>query len=160
MARNKQVAALPWRRGGAGVEILLVTTRTTKRWVIPKGWPMAGKADYDAAAVEAFEEAGVKGLVSREPYGHYGYLKTSDRGKARHVDVTVYLLHVQQELDTWPEREERERRWMRPEAAIDQAGEGGLVPLLKQFAEHPPQSVPDTRVEEKSPWSWLIDLFR
>jgi 8-oxo-dGTP pyrophosphatase MutT (NUDIX family) len=160
MARNKQVAALPWRQGKTGVEILLVTTRTTKRWVIPKGWPMEGKADYEAAAVEAFEEAGVKGHVSRDTYGHYGYLKISDKGKARHVEVTVYLLQVQHELDQWPEREERERRWMRPEAAVDQTGEGGLIPLLKRFAEHPPQGMTDDNAEEKSPWSWLIDLFR
>ncbi len=160
MARNTQVAALPWRQGESGVEVLLVTTRTTRRWVIPKGWPMAGKADYEAAAVEAFEEAGVKGHISRDPYGHYGYLKISEKGKARHVEATVYLLEVQHELDLWPEREERERRWMRPQDAIDLTGEGGLIPLLEQFAEHPPQSVPDSNAEEKSPWSWLIDLFR
>jgi 8-oxo-dGTP pyrophosphatase MutT (NUDIX family) len=121
---------------------------------------MEGKADYEAAAVEAFEEAGVKGHVSRDPYGHYGYLKISDKGKARHVEVTVYLLEVQHELDMWPERDERERRWIRAQDAIDLTGEGGLIPLLKQFAENLPQSMTENTAEEKSPWSWLIDLFR
>jgi 8-oxo-dGTP pyrophosphatase MutT (NUDIX family) len=160
VARTYQVAALPWRHGDTGVEILLVTTRTTRRWVIPKGWPMDGKADHEAAAQEAFEEAGVRGGVNPAGFGKYGYLKISDKGKARHVEVTVYLLEVDRDLADWPERQERERRWMGPQDAIELTGEGGLIPLLRQFADHPPQGATHNRAEEKSPWAWLIDLFR
>lgn len=148
MPRSTQVAALPWRRGEAGVEILLVTTRSTKRWVIPKGWPMAGKPDHDAAAIEAFEEAGVRGVVSHLPVGRYGYLKMSDKGKARPVEVTVYALQVKRELSDWPEREERERRWMSSAKAAALTGEPELAPVLMNF------------VAPVGFWQWLRNLFR
>jgi 8-oxo-dGTP pyrophosphatase MutT (NUDIX family) len=151
MARNKQVAALPWRRGEFGTEILLVTTRTTKRWLIPKGWPMDGKSDHQAAAIEAFEEAGVRGRTDATALGRYGYQKLSDKGKARYITVAVYALHVEQELSDWPEREERQRRWMSVQEASKIAGEPELVPLLEAFAEYSPK---------KSVWQWLWNLFR
>ena len=156
MPRSKQVAALPWRRGEAGVEILLITTRTTKRWVIPKGWPMDGKADHDAAAQEAFEEAGVQGVVSSESVGQFGYHKVSDTGNAKFVDVTVYALRVEQDLADWPERRERERRWVTAAEAAALSGEPELVPVLRDFAHHP---LTDDSVA-KSPWQWLVSMFR
>jgi 8-oxo-dGTP pyrophosphatase MutT (NUDIX family) len=160
MPRKKQVAALPWRRGEVGVEILMITTRTTKRWVIPKGWPMEGKADHDAAAVEAFEEAGVQGVVSSQSFAHYGYLKVSDKGNAKFITVTVYALRVEQELEDWPERLERERRWVTAADAADLSGEPELVPVLQQFANHPPADDSVVSAPDKSPWQWLVDMFR
>jgi 8-oxo-dGTP pyrophosphatase MutT (NUDIX family) len=151
MPRSHQVAALPWRRCGRGIEILLVTTRTTHRWVIPKGWPMPGKADYDAAATEAFEEAGVTGTVMRTACGHYSYLKLSDKGKVRTLTVAVYPLQVSRELAIWPEQNERERRWMNCAEAADLAGETELVPLLRNFVE--PK-------EDRGFWRWLRNWFR
>jgi 8-oxo-dGTP pyrophosphatase MutT (NUDIX family) len=150
MSRSQQVAALPWRRGEAGVEILLVTTRSTKRWVIPKGWPMQGKADCDAAAQEAYEEAGVRGVVLRSPAGRYGYLKTTDKGKSRPIEVTVYALHVKRELSDWPEREERERRWMNCAEAAALTGEPELAPVLKSFVAPP---------APRGFWQWLRGWF-
>jgi 8-oxo-dGTP pyrophosphatase MutT (NUDIX family) len=160
MARNKQVAALPWRQGKTGVEILLVTTRTTKRWVIPKGWPMEGKADHQAAAQEAFEEAGVEGRPTPDVFGRYGYVKVSDSGKARHVTVSVYPMKVERELNDWPEQHQRERRWVSPLEAAAISGEAELVPLLKAFADWRPAETTASQPEVKTPWSWLIDLFR
>jgi 8-oxo-dGTP pyrophosphatase MutT (NUDIX family) len=160
MPRNTQVAALPWRRGEAGVEILMITTRTTKRWVIPKGWPMEGKADHDAAAVEAFEEAGVQGVVSSQSFAHYGYLKVSDKGNAKFITVTVYALRVEQELEDWPERLERERRWVTAAEAVAMSGEPELAPVLQQFANHPPTDDSALSAPVKSPWQWLVDMFR
>jgi 8-oxo-dGTP pyrophosphatase MutT (NUDIX family) len=151
VARNRQVAALPWRRGAAGIEILLVTTRTTHRWVIPKGWPMEGKADWDAAAIEAYEEAGVRGAVSRSTCGNYNYVKLSDKGKARTLAVTVYALRVDRELSDWPEREERERRWMSCADAAALTGEPDLAPLLRDFVEPAHQS---------GFWQRLLNWFR
>jgi 8-oxo-dGTP pyrophosphatase MutT (NUDIX family) len=151
MARTHQVAALPWRRGDKGFEILLVTTRTTHRWVIPKGWPMPGKADYEAAATEAYEEAGVRGQVASSACGTYNYVKLSDKGKARTLTVTVYPLHVRHELATWPEQKQRERRWMGCAEASELAGETELVPLLRAFVEPKPDG---------GFWHWLQGWFR
>jgi 8-oxo-dGTP pyrophosphatase MutT (NUDIX family) len=145
MPRNRQVAALPWRQGTTGIEILMVTTRTTRRWVIPKGWPMAGKTDDQAAGIEAFEEAGVRGAISSKTCGSYGYSKLNDKGKLRTLTVAVYALHVKQELAEWPESRERERRWVKLEDASKLAGEPGLVPVLASFA-------PVTRLGW---WRWL-----
>ncbi len=79
-APRVQYAALP-HRGGAQPEILLVTSRETGRWVIPKGWPMKGKSGSEAAAREAFEEAGVVGEIAPEPLGAYGYVKFLKSGE-------------------------------------------------------------------------------
>ncbi len=160
MRRDAQVAALPWRRGKTGIEILLVTTRTTKRWVIPKGWPMDGKADHEAAAIEAFEEAGVHGLATSEVFGRYGYLKLSEAGKARHITVVVFTMRVDRELECWPEQHQRERRWVSPGEAIELTGEAELVPLLMAFANWQPPTEKIPPVESKSAWAWLVDLFR
>jgi 8-oxo-dGTP pyrophosphatase MutT (NUDIX family) len=135
VARTQQVAALPWRQGEAGVEILLVTTRTTKRWVVPKGWTMDGKADHEAAAIEAFEEAGVKGEINANPVGHYGYVKVLQSGKARHLNVRVFALEVTESLEVWPERADRQRQWVSLQQAMAIAGEPELIPVILKFAE-------------------------
>jgi 8-oxo-dGTP pyrophosphatase MutT (NUDIX family) len=96
-----QVAALPLLVGDDGVaRVLLLTSRETKRWVIPKGWPMKGRKPYEAAAQEALEEAGVSGRAWKKPVGAYSYFKRRDR----HFDicqVDVYLLRVEKQLKTW-----------------------------------------------------------
>lgn len=132
---NQQVAALPWRRGPLGIEILLVTTRTTKRWAIPKGWTMEGKADHEAAAIEAYEEAGVKGVAEIMPLGSYGYLKVLKSGKLRRLTVQVYVMTVEQVLEDWPERTQRQRQWVSFEKALDLLGEVELLPVISTFAE-------------------------
>jgi 8-oxo-dGTP pyrophosphatase MutT (NUDIX family) len=149
--RANQVAALPWRRSPAGIQILLVTTRTTRRWVIPKGWPMAGKTDHEAAATEAYEESGARGTISSKASATYDYFKLSPKGKARLIKVTVYPLEVKHELSDWPERHERERRWMSCEEAAALTGEPELVPILRDFVAPP---------EKMDPWSWLLNWFR
>jgi 8-oxo-dGTP pyrophosphatase MutT (NUDIX family) len=75
-AERRQIAALPFRRTTAGeIEILLITSRETGRFIIPKGWPMKRLSDPDAAAREAYEEAGVVGKVQRKPICDYLYWK-------------------------------------------------------------------------------------
>jgi 8-oxo-dGTP pyrophosphatase MutT (NUDIX family) len=157
---TQQVAALPWRPGERGVEILLVTTRTTKRWVIPKGWPMDDKPDHQAAAQEAFEEAGVRGRISPTNCGSYGYLKISDKGKARPITVAVFALRVDQELSDWPERGERDRRWMTGAEACARAGEPDLVLVIQRFMDHPPEESADAKGKPKSLWQRLWMLLR
>ena len=78
--KRRQVAALPWRGEGEALRILLVSSRETRRWVIPKGWPMKDKADFAAAAQEAYEEAGLDGVIAEQPVGEYEYLKRLKSG--------------------------------------------------------------------------------
>jgi 8-oxo-dGTP pyrophosphatase MutT (NUDIX family) len=159
MPRTQQVAALPWRVGEHGVEILLVTTRTTKRWLIPKGWTMDGKADYEAAAIEAYEEAGVRGDIDTTSLGAYGYLKLLRSGKAKHVIVQVYGLRVETELDVWPESHERQRQWFAKAHALTIIGEPELLPLVTAFEGHHmhetlPQRLPQSLFQTFYRW-WL-----
>jgi 8-oxo-dGTP pyrophosphatase MutT (NUDIX family) len=135
--RRRQVAALPWRAvGGEGgaLEILLVSSRETRRWVIPKGWPMKGKTDRQAAAQEAYEEAGLDGLVAEKAVGDYPYLKRLKSGAGRPVTVDVYPLHVTGEHATWPEKGQRTLQWMNPIEAALAVQEPELRDLIARFA--------------------------
>ena len=106
--RRKQFAALPFQAGAEGVEVLLVTSRDTGRWVIPKGWPMKNRRPHRAAAIEAYEEAGVVGKADKTALGTYDYDKRIETG-AIPCRVTVFPLKVAQLLDEWPEGAERRR---------------------------------------------------
>lgn len=106
-----QFGALCWRRRGDKIQVLLVTSRERGRWVIPKGWPMDGKTPAEAASIEAFEEAGVRGVVGERSVGVYTYIKELDSGDLP-VVVAVFPLEVTKELDDWPEKAERKRRWI------------------------------------------------
>ena len=128
-ARLKQVAALPYRKRGKGVDVLLITSRETKRWVIPKGWPMKGKKDWDAAATEAFEEAGIEGTIGRKSIGTYHYVKRKLSGDLD-CKVIVYPLEVKTELKIWPEKAERKRRWFSAEAAAAVVTDDGLDAII------------------------------
>ena len=115
------------------VEVLLVTTRDTGRWIIPKGWPMARKSEFEAAALEAMEEAGALGRITPEPLGVYAYFKR----RATHfdlVEVTVYRLDVTEQLDDWPEKGERRVDWFTPAYAAELVQEPGLASLLLTLA--------------------------
>lgn len=129
-----QLAALPWRND-ARLEVLLITSRETRRWVIPKGWPMKGLEAPEAAAREAFEEAGVEGDVDRLAIGYYAYGKLMRDGSIRPIDVDVFALRVTREFDEWPERAERERRWFTPHEAAEVVDEAGLAEILRRFED-------------------------
>ena len=132
--KRHQFAALPWRTGVRGLEILLITSRETKRWVIPKGWPMKGRAAHEAAAREAFEEAGVRGDICDEPLGMFRYVKRLKRDKTQLCAVDVFPLQVTAMLDQWPEREERRREWVTPDEAARRVDEPELMALIEAFA--------------------------
>lgn len=131
---RRQFAALPWRRGADGLEILLITSRETRRWVIPKGWPMKDKTAYQAAAQEAFEEAGVEGDITIEPLGAFRYLKRLKNDRTQLCVVDVFPLHVEEMLDVWPEMHQRERVWMAPAHAATGVEEPELRALIEAFA--------------------------
>lgn len=132
--RRHQFAALPWRRGKRGLEILLITSRETRRWVIPKGWPMKDREAHEAAAQEAFEEAGVRGEITDKPLGMFRYLKRLKGDRTQLCAVDVFPLQVGKLLDEWPERSEREREWVDPGEAARRVEEPELKALIEAFA--------------------------
>jgi len=132
-AERRQVAALPWRRGEGGIEILLVTSRETRRWVTPKGGRMEGLSDAGAAAQEALEEAGIEGRITEDPIGTFRYLKVLKRRAPRWCVVAVYALEVGVEHTVWQEQAERERVWMPVEQAAASVGEPDLAELIRSF---------------------------
>ncbi|MDB5419026.1 MAG: hypothetical protein JWP50_2445 [Phenylobacterium sp.] len=130
-----QYAALPWRRDGRGqVEILLITSRDTRRWIIPKGWPKTDEAPRTSAEREAFEETGVKGVIAERPLGDYRYAKLLKGGDVQQVTVTVYALAATRERKSWPEKQEREKLWVAPEVAAGLVDEPELQALIAAFA--------------------------
>ncbi|MCR5877337.1 NUDIX hydrolase [Phenylobacterium sp. J367] len=131
---RQQHAALPWRRtADGGVEVLLITSRETRRWVIPKGWPIKGLKAPRSAAREAFEEAGVTGDPGKKKIGVFHYDKKLASGRVQHVRVNVYALRVTFEADAWPEQGQREKRWILPADAAQLVNEPELQTLIAGF---------------------------
>jgi 8-oxo-dGTP pyrophosphatase MutT (NUDIX family) len=129
-----QYAALPWRKRADGaLEALLITSRESRRWVIPKGWPMADRKPGLCAEQEAFEEAGVLGACGRKAVGLYHYDKRLRSGRLQNVRVMVYPLEVREERDEWPEKGQRERLWTTPAEAARLVDEPELKVLLAKF---------------------------
>ncbi|MGO9236915.1 MAG: NUDIX hydrolase [Methylocella sp.] len=127
---------MPYRLNKVGeVEVLLLTSRTRRRWIIPKGWPIKGLRPAKSAAREAFEEAGVRGVVSGKPLGRFTYDKKIDEdGCLIDCEVTVFSLAVKRQLKSWPEIEQRETRWVLAREAAALTDEDGLRPILDAFS--------------------------
>ncbi len=131
-----QYAALPFRIDAEGaLQVMLITSRETRRWVIPKGWPMRGVKPHGVAAREAYEEAGLEGEIGRRGIGFYYYHKRLKDGSAVPVCVEVYPFRVARQHARWPERDERQCRWLDPEAAAGLVAEESLAGLIRAFAE-------------------------
>lgn len=129
---RRQVAALPWRRTDRGLEIMLVSSRRTQRWIIPKGWSMAGRKDYAAAAIEALEEAGLLGVISEHPIGQYTYVKRLVSYE-RAVPVAVFSLRVSRQRDRWPEQRQRMTQWFSAEEAATLVDDAELRDVISSF---------------------------
>ena len=128
---RQQVGALPYRTIDKGkVELLLITSRDTGRWLIPKGWPMRKKKPHEVARQEAWEEAGVRGRVRKKAWGHYTYMKKLDDGELVPAIVHVHLLDVAQMEDDFPERHQRRLAWFRPSIAASAVEEPELRGLI------------------------------
>ena len=132
-ATKYQVGALPLREREGRVEVCLVTTRTTGRWTVPKGWRMKGLQDYTAAQLEAEQEAGVTGKPGKRPIGSYLYWKRLNT-HFELVEVIVYPLTVKGTLAAWKEQAQRRIQWMSLSDAALIVDEPGLSALLRQFA--------------------------
>ena len=130
-AARRQAAALPYRINSDGeLEILVLTSRQTRRFVVPKGWLKKGLSESATAAEEAFEEAGVKGQVGKKPLGTYSYWKRQNRLFDR-IKVHVYALKVTEQDAQWPEKKERDRAWLPVEDAATLIDEQELATLVR-----------------------------
>lgn len=134
----KQAAALPFRvlpgvanLAGEAIDVLLVTSRDTGRWVLPKGNIEAGETASAAAAREAAEEAGASGVVSDTALGSYRYAKRDSAND--NLDVVVFALKVRDLARNWPERKERERQWFSLKVAAAMVEETDLSALIAEF---------------------------
>ena len=130
-----QYGALPYRfTHDAELEILLLTTRQSKRWIIPKGWPIKGLRPAKSAAREAFEEAGVRGQVGAKLVGFFAYNKILDENGVRaSCEVRVFPLLVKRQSETWPEIEQRVVQWVAPDKALALIEEPELKALVAAF---------------------------
>ena len=127
-----QFGALCWRERKDEVQVLLVSSRRSGRWILPKGWPMHGQTPADAAATEAWEEGGVRGKVSPVCLGIYSYHKIQGSAALPCV-VAVFPLKVTREAAKWPESHERKRRWVSRKKAATLVDEPELQRLIKDF---------------------------
>lgn len=129
-----QVAALPFRQDDEGVLVLMVTSRTRGRWILPKGNPIEGQRPYQVAEIEALEEAGVSGLAYRRSVGAYLYDHVNDDGRLRPSKVAVYPLLVMREQDDWKEKDQRKVKWLPLKSAAARADDAELGALLQDLA--------------------------
>jgi 8-oxo-dGTP pyrophosphatase MutT (NUDIX family) len=131
---GRQCAALPFKDVDGQTLVLLVTSRETRRWVLPKGWRERRLTGAALAAKEAFEEAGIRGEVAATPVGSYRYVKRLDGGREIACTVKVYPLRVTELLESWPEQKQRRREWFTFGQAALAVDEGDLATLLVQLA--------------------------
>ena len=133
--RRVQYAALPYRLSGKSrTEVMLVTSRETHRWIIPKGWPQKDKAPHDSAAREAFEEAGVVGAVGKRSVGSFPYQKRLKNGFVTACEVHVFPLRVRRQSKQWPEKEQREVKWLSAKDAAKTVKEPMLSEIIRRLA--------------------------
>ncbi|WP_449394903.1 NUDIX hydrolase [Devosia riboflavina] len=130
-----QVAALPWRREADGsISVLLITSRTNGKWMLPKGWPIKGLNEAESARQEALEEAGVEGIIDTQAVGSYRYSKLFSDGSSTPGQAVIFPLAVTREKKGWKEKGQRQRRWMSPREAAEAAHEPDLSRFLADLA--------------------------
>ena len=132
---NVQYAALPWRRTKGAIEILLITTRNTRSWIVPKGWPLAGCTPSECAAREALEEAGITGEVAEDALGSFHYDKRRKSGDIISCKVHVFAMEVFHQRRSWAEKAARDLCWCSLEEALARVKEPSLRRLIAKFAK-------------------------
>ncbi len=127
-----QFAALCWRMKNDTLQICLVTSRTRGRWIIPKGWPMHKETPANAAAIEAYEEAGLRGEAADICLGVYTHAKPGKVGNAPIITL-VYPLHVTHVHSKWPEKGQRRRKWFSLKKAVKKIDDPALARIVATF---------------------------
>jgi 8-oxo-dGTP pyrophosphatase MutT (NUDIX family) len=134
-AGRVQYGALPYRlSAGSPPQFMLVTSRETRRWIIPKGWPKKGKSPHHSAAREAFEEAGVVGAVARRSVGSFTYEKRLKNGGAVVCEVRVFPLQVRRQNKQWPEKPKRVVKWLSASQSAEKVKEPKLSAIILRLA--------------------------
>src|SRR5215475_12748498 len=134
-ARRVQYGALPFRLSTSSrPQFMLVTSRETRRWIIPKGWPKKGKSPRHSAAREAFEEAGVVGAISWRSVGTFSYEKRLKNGGAVVCEVRVFPLEVRRQNKEWPEKQQRVVKWLSASQAAEKVNEPKLSAIILRLA--------------------------
>lgn len=129
-----QYAALPYRRLASGaIEVMLITSRETGRWVIPKGWMHEELEALGSAEREAREEGGLVGRMAERSIGSYRYRKRLADGSSVTCSVEVFALEVERQLKSWPERKERDTRWFVLREAAAAVKEPGLAAMIRNL---------------------------
>lgn len=148
-----QSAVIPYRIHDGRIEVLLITTRNKGRWIVPKGWIEGNLGSHVSAKKEALEEAGVKGKISPVSLGCYRH------GSAKKDPIVeVFLMRVKRELESWPEKTQRTRRWVPLEEAYEHVEEAGLKSILDEAAALMRLSLPGaTNGMEQTPHPALPD---
>lgn len=138
---RRQYAALPWREGET-LEIMLLSSRDTRRWVIPKGWPMKGRKPHTTAALEALEEAGLLGRIEKTKLGSYHYRKRLKNGATILCRVDMFPLRVARQRKNWPEKKQRVTKWHSAADAAVLVHEPELAELIREFARGKREELP------------------
>lgn len=136
-----QFAALCYRIKRGKVQILLVTSRGSRRWIVPKGWPMQGKTPAASALCEAWEEAGVHGRSVDACLGVYSYEKTMENSDDLPCLAMLYPVQVKSLAKKFPEAGQRRRRWVSRKTAAKLVAEPELARLIRDFDPRPARSV-------------------
>jgi 8-oxo-dGTP pyrophosphatase MutT (NUDIX family) len=131
----RQAGAIPFKFDEGALRVLLITTRGTGKWVIPKGWIEPGASAAQAAAQEAYEEAGITGLIGEAPLGTFTYRKRLGSGGRKPAVVEVFALRVEKQRKNWPERGERRFKWVDIPAALGLIEYPGMTPLFQALVD-------------------------
>jgi 8-oxo-dGTP pyrophosphatase MutT (NUDIX family) len=129
----RQFAALPYRIRADGLEVLLITTRKKRRWSVPKGWPLRNITPQETAAVEAYEEAGVRGAIAAKRLGQFKKRRVRKRTPVL-CEVQIFAMEVESEQDDWPEKQQRARVWLSPREAARLVKKRGLRQAIRALA--------------------------
>jgi len=133
---ERQVAALCWRKEKGRKEVLLITSRDTERWIVPKGWPIKGLSDAQSAMREAWEEAGVRvGADKARPAGRFFYDKALEDGGVIPIVAQLYKVRLRKGdlADRFPEADERKRLWVPARKAAKLVREPELKAILRHL---------------------------
>ncbi|WP_422376145.1 NUDIX hydrolase [Roseibium sp.] len=128
-----QIAALCHRMREGKVEVLLVTSKSTRRWILPKGWPILSRRAHRTAAIEAFEEAGVTGRVHKNPFASFSSYKGGEAGLKLRTEILVFLVDVESETEEFPDSAERDVRWVSIKDAVRMTSEPGLMDVFRKL---------------------------
>lgn len=128
-----QFAALCYRVKQGKVEVLLITSRRSGRWIVPKGWPMDSMTPSEAAMQEAWEEAGVIGKQKHQCLGLFSYNKFVDGEDDLPCVAMLYPVKVKSLAGDFPEKGQRRRKWFSAKKAAKLVNEPELSRMLRDF---------------------------